>query len=171
MEDLKIKRLSEIPGLEGFIHYGVDVDGNVYSWKSKKIKKLSPGWAKKKDGYLFVRISDNRGVFRNFLVHRLIAMAFIPCNNFLLEVNHRNKNPQDNRIENLEWKEPKIDKNIKGFVLKSNLLSKTKEVYSASIRKGIRVPDGHSFMNNMFEEALNSYIAQYGLRKILNQSN
>jgi hypothetical protein len=173
MNDIKIKKLDEIPGLESYHDYGVDANGNVYSWKTSKIKKLSPGWVKKRGGYLFVRLTDSKGKLKNFFVHRLVAMAFIPCSNFLLEVNHRNRNQQDNRIENLEWIESKknkeYNKEVKGFTLNSYLLMKTKEVHSASIRKGLPVPDGYSFMNSIFEGALEQYISQYGLRKVMNQ--
>ena len=173
MDIPKIKGLNEILGLEEYNDYGVDADGNVYSWKTKKIKRLSPGWAKKRGGYLFVRLTGNNGRLKNLFVHRLVAMAFIPCDNFSLEVNHLNRNQQDNRIENLEWIESKrnkkYNKDIKGFTLNDHLLMKTKEVHVASIRKGLPVPDGHSFMNSIFEGALEQYISQYGLRKVMNR--
>lgn len=36
-------------------------------------------------------------------VHRLVAMAFIPNQNKYSQINHKDENPLNNRVENLEW--------------------------------------------------------------------
>lgn len=57
-------------------------------------------------GYLQVSLSEGprRSRLRVLpLVHRLVAKAFIPNPDNHPEVNHRNGNTRDNRVENLEW--------------------------------------------------------------------
>ena len=56
----------------------------------------------------------------------------------------------------------------KGFNIDHFVLAKMKEVHIASIRKGLPVVDSYSFMNSMIEGAIEQYIHQYGLRKVMN---
>jgi hypothetical protein len=55
-----------------------------------------------KDGYVKVYLCKNSKV--KFLsVHRLIAQAFIPNPDELPQINHKDENKANNKIENLEW--------------------------------------------------------------------
>ena len=56
----------------------------------------------------------------------------------------------------------------KGFVLDEYITNKVKEVHAASHRKGLSVPNSYEFMNSIIEGALEQYINQYGLRKVMN---
>jgi hypothetical protein len=109
---------------------------------------------------------------KNFYIHRLVAMAFLPTDDFTLEVNHINHNQCDNRIENLEWVNRKRNmqhiSEVKGFVLDQYITNKIKEVHAASHRKGLPVPNSYEFTNSIIEGALEQYIIQYGLRKVMN---
>ena len=57
---------------------------------------------KNKSGYLMVLLSKG-GKKKGIKIHRLVAQAFLPNPNNLPQVNHRNENKSDNRVENLEW--------------------------------------------------------------------
>lgn len=61
-------------------------------------------------GYLGIRLSN--GVERKtYLVHRLVATAFIPNPDNLPQVNHKDENPSNNCVENLEWCDNKYNCN------------------------------------------------------------
>ena len=55
-----------------------------------------------KDGYLLVNLCKN-GKVKSFLVHRLVAEAFIDNTDNLPQVNHKDENKLNNNAENLEW--------------------------------------------------------------------
>lgn len=55
-----------------------------------------------KDGHMKVSLSKN-GVVKNFFVHRLVATAFLPNPKGLPVVNHKDENPANNAVSNLEW--------------------------------------------------------------------
>lgn len=57
---------------------------------------------KEKNGYYRVGLTKN-GVQTSHLVHRLVAIAFIPNPNNYPCVNHKDENPSNNCVENLEW--------------------------------------------------------------------
>ena len=54
------------------------------------------------EGYLYVSLWKD-GKVKQCRINRLVAQAFIPNPNNLPEVNHKNEDKTDNRVENLEW--------------------------------------------------------------------
>lgn len=53
-------------------------------------------------GYYHVMLSKD-GVSKRYKVHRLVAKAFIPNPDNLPVINHKDENPKNNVVENLEW--------------------------------------------------------------------
>ena len=71
-----------------------------YNHKTGKIKLLKIN--KHGNGYCVVSLYENKKQ-KQFLVHRLVAFAFIPNPNGYTEVNHIDENKENNHVENLEW--------------------------------------------------------------------
>lgn len=98
----------DIDGYEGF--YQVSNYGEVRSIdrrvKNKNGERVAKGrilaQVTMTSGYKTVNLfKKNRG--KICLVHRLVAAAFLPNDNALAEVNHKDENKQNNRADNLEW--------------------------------------------------------------------
>lgn len=91
----------DIEGYEGL--YQVSNTGWVRSLnyrRSGRSKLLKQGTTKK--GYKVVELHKN-GKGKHSRVHRLVAMTFIPNPNNYKEVNHKDENPANNNVNNLEW--------------------------------------------------------------------
>ena len=85
--------------LEGFSRYKFSNTGKVWSKKWRREKSLRT----KLGGYVRMNFYNDKGCNQSMLVHRLIALAFIPNPENKKTVNHKNHNRADNRVENLEW--------------------------------------------------------------------
>ena len=91
----------DVVGYEGL--YEVSDIGNVRSvnWGKRGYSKnlyLKPH----NKGYLQVELFKN-GNRKMFMVHRLVAQAFLENNDNLPLVNHKDENKENNRADNLEW--------------------------------------------------------------------
>lgn len=73
---------------------------NLGALRSKRHGVLRPFI--NRNGYLVATLSVEGQRIRTG-VHRLVASAFLPNPEGKPQVNHKNGNKQDNRIENLEW--------------------------------------------------------------------
>lgn len=99
----------DIDGYEGL--YQVSNKGRIKSLQrivshgksgSFSVKERILSSADKGLGYMVVGLSKN-GRKKTWRVHRLVAKAFIPNPNNYDLINHKDKNPSNNAVENLEW--------------------------------------------------------------------
>lgn len=88
----------EIEGFEG--DYYVSNFGKVKSLKNNREILLKFG--KDRQGYLICSLCLH-GKPHGKRVHRLVAQAFIPNPDNLPQVNHKDENITNNRVDNLEW--------------------------------------------------------------------
>lgn len=85
--------------IPGYPHYKASDDGRIWSEYSHKFLVSSPQFD---SGYTSVELFEN-GKSKRIMVHRLVAMAFIPNPNNYPVINHKNEVRNDNRVSNLEW--------------------------------------------------------------------
>ena len=108
----------EVPGSDSC--FEISNLGNIrrikikqYSFKDKNIKEYKTQKLIKPAndrGYLKIRLLIN-GKQNSAYIHRLVAEAFIPNPNNYKEVNHKDNDPSNNNVENLEWCDRKYNIN------------------------------------------------------------
>lgn len=105
----------DIEGYEGL--YQVSDQGEVKSLERIIHKKNTDTLLKERilkpclnRGYHMVSLSINNKIHK-FTVHRLVAKAFIPNPDNLPMVNHKDENPSNNCVDNLEWCDNKYNIN------------------------------------------------------------
>jgi hypothetical protein len=84
--------------IKGFENYIIFEDGMIINfWTGLEMKPY-----KNHDGYYQIKLSKN-GKRKNFRLNRLLALAFIPNPENKPEVDHIDRNRNNNNLENLHW--------------------------------------------------------------------
>ena len=86
--------------IKGFKDYYIDINGNIFSFKygkKRKLKQWNGGY-----GYLNVSLWKNQKEHRK-KVHRIVAETYLENPNNYNVVCHKNDKRTDNRISNLYW--------------------------------------------------------------------
>ena len=96
--DIQNEIIKQIPNFED---YYISNTGNVYSTKTGSFKLLKQ-FTDSSGNYMMIGLQQN-GKPKKALVHRLVAIAFLPNPKNLPEVDHKDKNKHNNNVENLSW--------------------------------------------------------------------
>ncbi len=92
----------DVVGYEGL--YQVSNTGKVRSLNYRAVKnrvhELTP--KTNNSGRLWVELFKD-GIARQHLIHRIVGNAFIPNPYKFEEINHKDENPKNNNVDNLEW--------------------------------------------------------------------
>lgn len=117
----------DIKGFEGL--YEVSNLGRVRSLKDNngQARILVLKVQKHRCGYQLVFLRKD-GKLKGFVVHRLVAEAFIPNPDGLPEVNHIDEDKTNNRVDNLEWCTRKYNMNY-GTCMERIMEKRGKRVY------------------------------------------
>lgn len=122
------------------------IDNNGIEWKKiydykylissegqiKNIKNNILKGSKDNLGYNSIRLSKN-GKEKTFLVHRLVADIFIGNPNNFPQVNHKDCNPENNNVKNLEWVTHIENNQSKNKTINIGCVLKDKTIYRAKI--------------------------------------
>lgn len=96
--------MKDINKYEGI--YKVTEDGRIYSVKRNKFLKHRVITNKNNRSKEHVQCAINLykdGKRKSYLIHRLVALAYIPNSENKPDINHKDGNPLNNNVDNLEW--------------------------------------------------------------------
>lgn len=79
--------------ISGLPPYAITRQGQVINTSTRKLLK-----PRLHNGYHAVSLCG-----KDWLVHRLVAMTYLPTDDTLMDVDHINGNVLDNRVDNLQW--------------------------------------------------------------------
>ena len=103
-DSYEVSSFGRVRGKERVIYKN---DGTHQTFKSKI---LTPYSNNKRNGYCYVYLRVKGKKYPKF-VHRLVAEAFLPNTKDLPQINHKDENTTNNRLENLEWCDAKYNNN------------------------------------------------------------
>lgn len=86
--------------VQGFEDYTITKEGKIYSIKYGRLQLMSTYYDT--NGYEMIKLSRNNEVVAK-LVHRLVAIAFIPNPENKEEIDHIDTNVKNNHYTNLRW--------------------------------------------------------------------
>ena len=140
------ERWKTIPSFE---NYEASNTGKVRNKSTKQVLKPN---ANCKGYHHVVLYNGSKKNKQMVCVHRAVAMAWLPPDDFKLTVNHKDENKDNNAVDNLEWLSNKD--NIQYSQGKKIKCLETNEVYpsicEASRKTGISIPTIRRILTNKY---------------------
>lgn len=97
-DDMKFVSYEDIDFRERYV---VTKQGYIISCYT--MKPIKPAFKNGHDKYKRVVLMDSNGKQHMIFVHRIVAIAFIPNPNNYPIINHKDEDPSNNSVDNLEW--------------------------------------------------------------------
>lgn len=95
---MKIIEWKPIKDFGTYNTYFISNEGEIRNQKGITLKQTLD-----KYGYPRIMLRDKNGKRKYIYVHRLVAVAFIENPNNYECINHKDENPKNNKVSNLEW--------------------------------------------------------------------
>lgn len=139
-EELNNEEWRDIEGYEGM--YQVSNLGRIKrlplgkQWPCRQTHNNIRKYKKSNSGYFVVNLSKQNKVKFHF-VHRLVATAFIPNTENLPQINHKDDDKTNNRVENLEWCSRKYNIYYGTGIERQKAARKNNEKYTHGWQKAI----------------------------------
>jgi len=118
-------------------NYQINLSGHIRNKNTQKILKPNIN----KQGYESVSLSK-KNISKKYLIHRLMALTFLPNYHNKPTVNHKNKIRRDNRLWNLEWstmEEQNIHKNSNKIKKNPFYICKMKPIWRIDIKTNEKI--------------------------------
>lgn len=112
--------MKDIENYEGL--YAITEDGKLWSYRRKKFLRIQDNGI----GYKICTLYKN-GKATMYYIHRIVAQAFIPNPNNWPQINHKDENPANNRVENLEWCTQEYNNNYGSHREKLSIVAKNRK--------------------------------------------
>lgn len=114
--------------------YLVYSNGMLYNSKYEKF--VIPGGNGKKSKYLSYNFYPNKKKTIKVYIHRLVAEHFLENPNALRDVHHKDSNPLNNDVSNLQWLSHKDNCSLKITLKPLELISQRPNAYLTKIKTG-----------------------------------
>lgn len=132
----QVSNFGRVKTLPHTISYTNRYGNTSYAVVPEKIRQpATSGSIARHSGYISVVLKSNNKSYRRY-IHRLVAKAFIPNPSNKEQVNHKDGNKRNNRVDNLEWATP--SENLRHRLYELDVLSATyKPVKTLCVETGV----------------------------------